>query len=595
MVALGLLVSALVGAGAAVGVMTFLARPAAADVELRDLGSAGDDPFTDPVAPEPSATLSDFAESAPETADTSDLDETGAGYRRASGDVPGVFGGTLDEQACDPGQLVSFLTADPAKAAVWASVLSIDPADIATYVGGLTGANLGFDTRVLDHGFAGGEVVARQALLRRGTAVLVDARGVPRVNCYSGNPLLDPTVADDEDYAGNRWSNLDLTVIVVIVATTTDRQDFDLVDIGSGEVFKRPVGTTGEADGAASEPTDTTTDVVAAGEIQLGTPVAGRIADEPEIRFQVDVPSSSILTIAVENQRDSVNAVGVTLVSAGEQIRFFRVQPDGGETFTYTLDDTAGGPYEIVITEGPGEFTLTASAETQDDAGQGADAGAEPGTAAEVTAGQPVAGWLADLDNGDRYLIPVDGGEVITLTAETAADAANAAAFTVEIAGEQLEFVRAQPGGTETWELVLGPDDVGQIEVLVTEGPGNYAFTLDVVAQNDAGEPGDASNELPEARNLTDLTAIDGEVGNRDPGDLYLFEAPGDELTVEVTAAADGDSAVGVTVFGPDGRQIDFFRVQPGVTTAETLATVAGETHRLLVTEGRARYSISLS
>lgn len=597
LVAFGLVVAAIAGAGIAVAAMTLLASPAAADVELRDLGNAGDDPFTDPVAPDPSATLSDFAEMEPVAVETSDLDPVGigGGYRRAPGDVPGVFGGTLDEQGCDPDQLVAFLTAAPEKAAAWASVLSIAPADIAAYVDGLTGVNLGLDTRVLDHGFTNGEITARQVLLRRGTAVLIDARGVPRVNCYSGNPLLDPTIVEGEDYAGSAWPNLDSAVIVVVIGTTTDRQDFELVDVGSGDLFKRPVGTTGEADGSVQELTEATTDVVAAGLIQLGTPVAGRITDEPEIRYQADVPSSSILTIAVENQRDSVRGIGVELVSAGEQITFFRVQPDGSETFTYTLDDDAGGPYEIVVTEGPGDFTLTATAESQDDAGQGADAGDELATAFEVASGQRVEGWLADLDTGDRYLVPVDGGEVLTLVSETSNDATRAAAFTVEIAGEQLEFVRAQPGGTETWELVLGPGDTGQIEIVVTEGPGPYAFTLDVVDQTDGGEPGDASNELPEARTVTDLTTIDGEVGDRDPGDLYLFDAPDDELSVEVTVDASSAARVGVTVVGPDGTQIDFFRVEPGVTTTEVLTVEAGETHRLQVTEGRAAYTISLS
>src|SRR6185436_18143448 len=35
------------------------------------------------------------------------------------------------------------------------------------------------------------------AVLRRGTAVLVDDEGVPRVKCYCGNPLLPPVIPQE--------------------------------------------------------------------------------------------------------------------------------------------------------------------------------------------------------------------------------------------------------------------------------------------------------------------------------------------------------------------------------------------------------------
>ncbi len=574
-----------------------LTGEAGAEVERRDLGSAGADPFTDPVAPAPSSNLSDFAESDPATSEGGNLAAGEAGYRQAVADVPGVFGGSLDELACDPGQLVEFLNADPTKATLWASVLSIEPADIGPYVGGLTGVNLGYDTRVLDHGLSEGSIVARQALLRRGTAVLIDARGVPRVNCYSGNPLLDPTVTDGESFTGDEWAGFEPTVVVIVIGTVVDQSDFGLIDVASGDVFERPVGTVGNADGGAppAEETAATTDVAEAGLIELGTPITAQISDEPELRYQIDAPAGSTLTLTVENRRESVQQVATTFELNGEQITFFRTEPDASEQFTHTIDDDGGGIHELIFTEGPAEFTFTVTAESQNDAGQGVDAGEEFASALEITSGQRVEGFVADVDEGDRYLIPTEGAQALVITEETAREADRSAAFTVEINGDQLNFTRAQPGATEVFEVLLGPDDDGMLEILVNEGPGAYAFTVELVDQADGGTGGDASNELPDARPLTDLTAITGDVGERDPGDLYLFDAPSDEFDIEVTVDAASLQQVGVAVIGPDGSRISFFRVEPGVTTTETLTTTAGEGHRLQVTEGRAAYTISIS
>ena len=129
----------------------------------------------------------------------------------------------------------------------------------------------------------------------------------------------------------------------------------------------------------------------------------------------------------------------------------------------------------------------------------------------------------------------------------------------------------------------------------MTEGAASYSFTAVLIAQNDGGQPGDASAELAQARTLDLLTDVIGEVGDRDQGDHYLFEAFADELNLEVSVDVSSAARVGVEVLGPDGNRIVFFRVQPGVTTTETFETTTGETYRLLLTEGRAIYTMSLS
>ena len=89
-------------------------------------------------------------------------------------------------------------------------------------------------------------------MLQAGTAVLVDAYGVPRVKCNCGNPLTAPTpVTTTPSYTGTRWPGFSPTTVVVVNEVTVRIDVYVLVDVVTGEPFSRPVGTTGAADGDA--------------------------------------------------------------------------------------------------------------------------------------------------------------------------------------------------------------------------------------------------------------------------------------------------------------------------------------------------------
>lgn len=581
--------------------LIFFGGDEAEAVTLRPFGEAGPDAFTDSIAPAPTATLSDFAQRGATEETVAAVGSVGrAGtYRQAAGTVTGVFGGSLNETACNPNQLVSFLTADASRAEVWASVLSIDAASIVPYVDSLTAVNLAFDTRVLDHGLSDGAALPREVVLQRGTAVLIDARGVPRVNCYSGNPLLDPTIAASESYEGDQWASFTSITIIVIAPAPVDAAEFMLADIETGEVFARPAGTAGEADAgsaAASDEGEATTDVAAAGPIELDTLIMAQIAEgQSEIRYEINPPGGTTLNFTVNNQRDSIGRMAFALESSGDQITFFRVPPAGSETFSYTLGADDGGTFELVFTEGPAEFDFIVESVPQNDAAQGIDAGAEFASAVAIASGQQIDGAIADLDEADRYLIDLSGAPALTLRREVPRDSPARAAFTVILAGEQIDFARVNPGASDEFTILFGPDDVGMLEILVSEGPSTYSFVAEFNEQDDGGQPGDASAELADARTLDTLTDVSGEVGQRDRGDHYLFEAPAAEMSIDVTVDAAASGRIGVAVVGADGGQLTFFRVEPGVTTTETFSAEPGDVLRLLVTEGRANYSLSIS
>ena len=380
----------------AAGVFVFLGSDdvGASQVTLRAYADPGPDPFTASVASD-SPTLADYADQESSIAATG-VDD--AGYQTVDGTVPGVFGGSLDELACDADQLAAFLQAEPDKAAAWAGVLAIDVTDVSAYIAGLTAANLTADTRVLDHGWSGDGLVERETVLQRGTAVMVDARGVPRVNCYSGNPLLEPAITVDETFEGVRWARFEPATTVVIKAAPTDTTAFVLADVTGGTPFTRPVGSTGDADStevppeaAALVPRAVTRELPDAGIVPLGVTVPAEITpDQPALIFQADVPAGSIVSLEVSNDRASISNVAVTVRSAGEEYTFLRVQPGGSETWSVTLDDTRSGLFDFEFENGPAAFEFRIDARAQDDAGSGADAPADFPEALRITSGQRV-------------------------------------------------------------------------------------------------------------------------------------------------------------------------------------------------------------
>ncbi|HXA27961.1 MAG TPA: DUF6777 domain-containing protein [Candidatus Angelobacter sp.] len=200
-------------------------------------------PLTSPALPSPSPTAESTA-TASATAAT--------GLVSYSGATPGLYGGTRQLSACDTSLLISFLQQNPDKARAWAGVEGIAPSDIPGYVATLTPVLVRADTRVTNHGFAGGQATTYQSVLQAGTAVLVDRYGVPRVRCYCGNPLAPPVpVTQAPTYTGPSWPAFQPTTVVVIAPAPQPQTVIVMVDVTTGAPFARPVGGTGATDSDA--------------------------------------------------------------------------------------------------------------------------------------------------------------------------------------------------------------------------------------------------------------------------------------------------------------------------------------------------------
>src|ERR1035437_9697826 len=236
------------------------------EVFLQPAAATGPNPFTATVAaaisPSPHPSVSPSASPSPSPAPSPSSSQGGPTViHTMSGGTPGLYGGTNQLGACDPSLLVRYLQANPQKAQAWVTALNADPSlswsgghsvrvdQIPAFVAELTPVVLRSDTRVTNNGFVNGNPDPYQAILQRGTAVLVDKYGVPRSRCACGNPLGSPSPAQTTPtYTGSPWPTFSPTTVVVVQPAPVIINIFVLTDDNDGTAFGRPAGSTGTTD-----------------------------------------------------------------------------------------------------------------------------------------------------------------------------------------------------------------------------------------------------------------------------------------------------------------------------------------------------------
>lgn len=243
----------------AVVLVVFLTRPddgggsgskAGGEVFLQAAGSSGQDPFTESTARKSDTEPGTASPSAVPSASATGSQVT----RGVDGAAPGLYGGTRKVASCDVEKQISTLRAAPDKNRAFASVQDIEPSAVPDYLRSLTPVQLRMDTRVTNHGFRDGKATPYQAVLQAGTAVLVDDRGVPRVRCACGNPLLPPVAQEDPKQTGKAWPGYRASEVVVVQPASKPVDEFVMVDPANGDWFTRPAGDTGAKDKKTDPP-----------------------------------------------------------------------------------------------------------------------------------------------------------------------------------------------------------------------------------------------------------------------------------------------------------------------------------------------------
>lgn len=101
----------------------------------------------------------------------------------------GTYGGP-GSNVCDKEGMKEFFRAHPDRAAAWARIQGIEVAEIDAFLDGLNTAFLAQNVKLTMYGFKNGQSYGYEAIIKAGTAVLVDELGLPRARCACGNPLV---------------------------------------------------------------------------------------------------------------------------------------------------------------------------------------------------------------------------------------------------------------------------------------------------------------------------------------------------------------------------------------------------------------------
>jgi len=264
---------------------------------------------------------------------------TSDGPSAFKGNLPGLYGGTMDNATCDAGQLVTYLDETPAKAAAWARVLDIDPSEIEQYVDELTPVTLRTDTRVTNHGYAGGRATPIQAVLQAGTAVFVNRYGTPVVKCYCGNPLTRPITYTAPTYTGPTWRGFSPSSITIIKQTITVVRIYRLYDFDGGDIFGRPAGTDGSQDVPPGGDVITTPEAPAVPATPTPPPATtpAGASESPTASFSPN-----------PGRQGDTFTLTVSGFAPGATVKIALTRPDGTpESYSFSVGADGGGSYSF--------------------------------------------------------------------------------------------------------------------------------------------------------------------------------------------------------------------------------------------------------
>ncbi|QKZ24644.1 hypothetical protein HUT05_06090 [Streptomyces chartreusis] len=210
--------------------------PSGGDLFLQPAADRGPDPFT----------ASTTTAAAPLTRSPQPAQSGHTGPQSLSGETPGLYGGTRGAGSCDVQRQIDALAADRTRARVFAQAAGVSRTSIPGYLRSLTSVVLRADTRVTNHGFRDGMGTGYQSVLQAGTAVLVDAHGVPRVRCACGNPLAPPVGTRGESgVSGRGWSGYEPGRVVVVAPAPQVIADITIINVVDNTWIERPVGHRG--------------------------------------------------------------------------------------------------------------------------------------------------------------------------------------------------------------------------------------------------------------------------------------------------------------------------------------------------------------
>lgn len=211
-----------------------------------------------------------------------------------------------------------------------------------------------------------------------------------------------------------------------------------------------------------------------------------------------------------------------------------------------------------------------------------------------------ITGELETEENEDWYVFSVEGGETFELTF---APGDEAEAISFDVLNGELDCIwyesNVRPPVTQTFSYTTSAEVGGEYYVEVSQGqPGSYSIELSKQMQNDASSGIDAGNSAVHAIEIATDVSVEGQVGDLDESDWYVFEIPqGDIFTLTFTP---GDNTESIDIDLLDSNLDCYWyesNVHPGVTANKTviMSSSSGGTYYAEVSDGKGNYNLEVS
>lgn len=348
-----------------------------------------------------------------------------------------------------------------------------------------------------------------------------------------------------------------LVTLAVALAACGSGSDDDAADDGDTTET-----TSGLSTGTVATPEADIPEVLVIGEDYTFAMPEG----ESSARFSVDIPAGAVVTVNASAPDTNTSFASLSVGPSGQSLTRLDVDPGSSGSFTWITSGDSSVQWTLeVMTSAPNVVSFQVEAPLQADGGIPGDAGSQMGAATAVELGVPLTGLLGDEDAEDWYVIPLSGGDVVTVGLDMLADTGSGGVSAeIMFNGQGVKSVQVFPGGEEEMSHIFAEDEVGEAQLRVS-GNGNYGFTIQAGPQKDGGTDGDAGGDLSTAK-PAEFGLIEGIVGGSDTDDYYVFDLPKDAmLTLEATGPADQLGPAQLTLYY-NGNRIDSLQVNPGQT-----------------------------
>jgi len=268
------------------------------------------------------------------------------------------------------------------------------------------------------------------------------------------------------------------------------------------------------------------------------------------------------------------------------------LQPDIGQTITYTTSSATAGIYYVVIPVNDNSYQVRVTVTNQNDANKGKDAPDDfPGM--PVTVGKDYPGWIFDADQKDYYNVNLTMGQTITvnLTVGTTITTNTQYVELYDPAKEKLTYSdNINSGSTGGTTYTTSYETAGMYYFLVKGSDNDYKFSVDIKNQSDANSGMDAPAAFEKAINLK-TGSYTGYLADADKQDMYNISVKANHgFTVNFTAGAGGTNTMNMEIYDMSKSKITTLTSAPDVKTTFTLAAanvpLVNSVYYLLVKDG---------